>query len=294
MKLWFVLAALGLTLGLVAAPAAQPQTKEEKIEPEAAKKAPQIAPDKVVTYRTVDGKDLVLNCFFPKDWKASDKRPAIIFFHGGGWSAGAPTQFFLQARYYNDRGFVTICPSYRLGITGDGIYHGVADAKSAVRYIKSHAAEFGLNPDRMAFAGSSAGAHLSLSAMLSDEVNNPEDDLKIPTTPQAIILFCPVVNCGPDGYKPAYRRLQDKYEKVSPAALLRENMAPMIMLLGTQDSILTEAKAAAFAAAVAAKGGSCKVVMFPGLKHGAFYNEKNFLDASESINKFLAENKLGN
>lgn len=293
MKRLFGLTVIGLALGLAAAPATAPQTKEEKIEAEAAKKAPAITPDKVVPYRSVDGKDLVLNCFFPKNWKASDTRPAIIFFHGGGWSAGAPTQFYIHARYYSDRGFVTICPSYRLGKTGEDIYNGVADAKSAVRFIRSHAAEFGLNPDRMTFAGSSAGAHLSLSAMLSDEVNNPGDDLKISTAPQGIILFCPVVNCGPEGYAPAYRRLGETYPKVSPAGLLREKMAPMIMLLGSKDSILTEAKANAFADAVAAKGSSCQVVMFPDLKHGAFYAEKNFLAASEAINKFLAANKLG-
>ncbi len=290
MKRGLTFAALLFAAGLAAAPAEAPSEREELASVKAGAEFP---PDKVVPYRSVDGKDLVLNCFFPKDWKASDSRPAILFFHGGGWSAGDPAQFFLHASSFRDRGFVAFSVSYRLGKTGDDIRNAVADARSAVRFVRSYAARFGINPDRLIYAGSSAGSHLSLAAMLCDGIDNPEDDLAVSTRPAGIILFSPVVDCGPDSASTAYRKLGEKYPPLSPIHRLRENMAPILLILGSDDNKLSESQANSFAAAVKAKGGSCQVAVFPGLKHGAFYSPKNFNTATGAINQFLADYQLG-
>ena len=61
--------------------------------------AEQITPDQIVTYKEVSGVELKLHVFKPGGHQASDKRPAIVFFFGGGWSGGNPKQFYQQSRF---------------------------------------------------------------------------------------------------------------------------------------------------------------------------------------------------
>ena len=58
--------------------------------------------------------DLKAHFFFPKGWKASDKRPAIVLFHGGGWTGGNPGTLYTQAAAAAARGMVGISVQYRL------------------------------------------------------------------------------------------------------------------------------------------------------------------------------------
>jgi acetyl esterase/lipase len=57
-----------------------------------------ILPDKKLVYKSIDHTELALHVFNPKAHKLTDKRPAIVFFFGGGWSGGTPKQFYQQAR----------------------------------------------------------------------------------------------------------------------------------------------------------------------------------------------------
>src|SRR4051812_27444980 len=60
------------------------------------------------TYKTIGDVKLDMTIQLPDGWKAEDKRPAIVFFFGGGWSGGSPTQFENQARYLASRGMVAM------------------------------------------------------------------------------------------------------------------------------------------------------------------------------------------
>ena len=66
-------------------------------------------------YKTVAGRDLNLYIARPDGWKATDRRPAIVFFHGGGWVGGKPNQFNEHSTYFAGRGRVCIQVEYRLG-----------------------------------------------------------------------------------------------------------------------------------------------------------------------------------
>jgi len=63
-----------------------------------------LKPDKTLEYKKVTGKDglsydLKLQVFLPEGWQAGDKRPAAVFFHGGGWRGGGPDHYYPQSRY---------------------------------------------------------------------------------------------------------------------------------------------------------------------------------------------------
>src|SRR5436189_5010133 len=65
-------------------------------------------------YRKTPQGELFMHLYYPSDWKAGDKRPAIIFYFGGGWKNGAYTQFVPQAEYFASRGLVAACADYRI------------------------------------------------------------------------------------------------------------------------------------------------------------------------------------
>jgi acetyl esterase/lipase len=115
----------------------------------------------------------------PKDWKASDNRPAIVFFHGGGWVGGAPGQFTEHSKYFASRGLVCVQAQYRLldKKKNDPPIICINDAKSAMRWVRSRADELGIDPNRIASGGGSAGGHLAAFVGLAEGVDDPKDDL---------------------------------------------------------------------------------------------------------------------
>ena len=113
-------------------------------------------------YKKVADRELKLTIVNPSDWKASDQRPAMVFFHGGGWTSGGPTQFTQHSEYLATRGMVCIQVEYRLIKKGDSgpPIDCVHDAKSAMRWVRVHAAELGIDPNRIGAGGGSAGGQL--------------------------------------------------------------------------------------------------------------------------------------
>jgi acetyl esterase/lipase len=102
----------------------------------------------------------------------STLRPAIVWVHGGGFSGGNRGLEEGNATSFAQRGYVTVSISYRLrsGDIGQAITDAKHDAQAAVRWLRSHATEYGIDPDRIAIGGTSAGA---ITALLVG--NDPED-----------------------------------------------------------------------------------------------------------------------
>ena len=123
-------------------------------------------PDGLMTrrypYRTVGQADLDLRVWWPANWKSGgNKLPAMVFFFGGGWHAGDISQFNGLAPYLVERGMIVVTPEYRTGQDGVTPKTCLEDAKSAMRYVYAHADELGIDEDRIAAGGRSAGGHLA-------------------------------------------------------------------------------------------------------------------------------------
>lgn len=135
---------------------------------------------------------LYLHVFQPDGWKASDRRAVVILFHGGGWSGGSPDRYEADSRYWASRGIVGITAQYRLGQReGTQPQDCVADARSAVRYVRSHATEMGIDPEKIAVGGESAGAHIAACTGTLETYNDPADNLSVRCVPNAMILYFP-------------------------------------------------------------------------------------------------------
>src|SRR5581483_11774750 len=160
------------------------------------------------TYKKTKQADLEMVVHYRSGWQAGDKRPAIVFFFGGGWTNGKITQFEPQAKYLASRGMVAARADYRVKSR-----HGVSprecveDARSAVRWLRQNATRLGIDPDRIVAAGGSAGGHLAACTALSDGVDAADDDRTVSAKPSALVLYNPVLRF--DGIPPLLKYVGD-------------------------------------------------------------------------------------
>jgi acetyl esterase/lipase len=103
---------------------------------------------RVETYRKVGATELKLWIFGESDPKA--KKPAIVFFFGGGWHGGTPAQFEDQARHFAKRGMIAITADYRVKSRhGVPVVECVKDAKAAIAWVRENAQRLGIDPTRL-------------------------------------------------------------------------------------------------------------------------------------------------
>ncbi|MEM7386156.1 MAG: alpha/beta hydrolase fold domain-containing protein, partial [Verrucomicrobiota bacterium] len=200
-----------------------------------------------------------------------DRRPAAVFFFGGGWVSGTPAQFEQHARYLASRGMVAICADYRVKKRqGTSPFEAVADGKSAIRYIREHAADLGVDPDRIAAGGGSAGGHVAAATGLISGLDDPGDDAKVSSRSNALLLFNPVYDNGPGGF--GYKGLGARWSEISPLHHLDGSAPPSIVFLGDRDPLIPVATARYFKAKSEGAGVPSVLHVFPDQPHG-FFNE---------------------
>lgn len=241
-------------------------------------------------YKTASDYKLYLYIFNPKGHKPSDKRPAAVFFFGGGWNGGTPTQFEPHARYLASRGMVAIVADYRVkSRQGTSPFECVADGKSAIRWVRGNAKRLGIDPTRIAAGGGSAGGHVAAATGVVPGLEEKGEDTKISSKADALLLFNPVYDNGPKGY--GHSRVKDRYTEISPMHNIRKGAPPTIVFLGTKDSLIPVATAKEYEAKMKAVGSRCDTHLYEGQPHG-FFNEsrspKHYYLTVLEMDKFLA------
>ncbi|HML09370.1 MAG TPA: alpha/beta hydrolase [Stellaceae bacterium] len=114
------------------------------------------------------GEELLGDLYHPR---GVDKAPVLVAAHGGGWQIGDRKFYRHWGPYLAARGYALFSIEYRLMKPGRKTWPAAAcDVKSAVQYVRANVAELGIDPDRIALIGDSAGAHLtSLVALAGEE-----------------------------------------------------------------------------------------------------------------------------
>lgn len=228
-------------------------------------------PDELKTYKTIGEVELKLHIFNPEGHKASDQKPAIVFFFGGGWNSGTPSQFYSQSEYLAKRGMVAISAEYRVkSRNGTSPRECVKDGNSAIRWVRAHAAELGIDPKMIAAGGGSAGGHVAAATAIAKEISEDGEDLKISSRPDALVLFNPVYDNGPEGY--GHSRVKDYWKEISPMHNLDAKTPPTIVFLGTKDDLIPVKTAEKYRDLMTEVGVRSELFLYEGQPHG-FFNE---------------------
>jgi acetyl esterase/lipase len=202
-------------------------------------------------------------------------KPAIAFFHGGGWAGGNPSEFFGACRRYAALGFVTFSFQYRLSIDKKGeIPHPlitpiecVKDARSAMRWVRAHAREFNIDSERIIAGGQSVGGHLALSTAMIEKHNESSDDISVSPAPNAILLYSGTVNTMEAWCDMLMGKQREYIWSISPAHNVRKGLPPVAAFHGTDDDIVPLWTVVFFQNDMKKAGNHFELNRYPGRKH---------------------------
>ena len=231
---------------------------------------PALVPSRTVTYKTVDGTELKVDIFNPQGFKTTDHRPAVVFFFGGGWSGGSTRQFFQQAKVMTEQGIVAFSADYRVKSRHRTTpFACVKDGKSAIRWVREHAAELGVDPNRIVAAGGSAGGHVAACTGIINGCEESGEKTEISAAPNAMILFNPVLDTTDKGYGAKSFKPEQQTE-LSPCHQVRKRIVPTLVFHGTVDKTVPFENAQRFTQLMKRAGNECVLVPFEGKDHGFF------------------------
>ena len=251
-------------------------------------------------YKTIGLTRLKLFILQPTERHDAEKLPAIVLFHGGGFNERPVWQFKAQGQYLVEKGMVAILASYR---TNNRLFDCVADSKSAIRWVRTHAVELGIDENRIAAGGGSAGGYLAACTGLVKDFDEKNEDLAISSVPNALVLFNPALDLPahlsdttkrlerPTHHaKKLVRCLKGRAIEISPFHYIAKGAPPTIIFQGTADKGVNFHQAIRFCEEMKKYGNNCEVELYEGRDHGFFfkyYGDEDFISTMEYTVKFL-------
>jgi len=230
-----------------------------------------------ILYQTTPQEDMYLYLLRPEGdrW---EPLPAIIYFTGGGWANGEPTGMISNAAWFRDQGIIGISADYRVGARhGTTPMECVQDAGAALRYVRAHAEELGVYPDRIIAAGGSAGGHLAACTVSSGEAQ-----------PDALALHNPVLGAG------FGEEFFAVHPELSPIRQVRAGWPPTILSNGTQDDTTPHIGAEEFTRLMRGAGNACELISIPDAGHSCDWPADNphYLPPLTRMAQFLRHHGL--
>ncbi|OVE75747.1 hypothetical protein BVX97_03630 [bacterium E08(2017)] len=236
-------------------------------------------PDHTETYKKFGEQDFKLHFFYPNYQKPTKPTPAIAMFHGGGFSKGSPNAFYYLCHYLASRGMVGISVQYRLNNDKVG---AVMDGRTALRYIYKNADKYGIDKNKIAAGGGSAGGCLAAALSTSTLIHDKTDDMSIPGYPKALVLFNPVYTWKAGKGSPEMRN------NFTPSENIHADMAPTLVLVGDNDKFLSVQVAKTFQDNMKKVGVRSDLEIYPGATHAFFTKSQEYVvDTLTKVDIFL-------
>ena len=202
--------------------------------------------------------------------------PCVVVFPGGGYRARAPHEGGPFAEYFNSQGLHAVVVEYRVAPNQHPA--PLADAQRAIRLVRHHAKEWNVDPDKIVVCGSSAGGHLSASALIFPETypETPTDEIDtLDCRPNGAVLAYPVTNVGVEmGHVGTGLRLlgEERYLKqgnmVCLAQYVTDKTPPVFMFHTSDDQTVNVKNSLLFGAALRDHNVPFEMHIFPHGVHG--------------------------
>lgn len=222
---------------------------------------------KDIPYREGESDSWKLDLAMPANF-GPELRPALVIIHGGGWAAGSKSVDVYQKMMvaYAQKGYVTINVEYRL--TGEAKFPAcIEDVKTAVRWLRAHAEELNVDPDRIGSYGHSAGAHLSMMLAMTPDVETLEGD-------GPWREFSSEVTVAGAGSPPTElgRDVPMAKKEWWPIGHIAADHPPMFLIQGTEDPIVLPERTRDFVEKMKASGNQNLEYLEMKGDHGIAYN----------------------
>ncbi len=240
------------------------------------------------TYKSIGEVELKVWIFEPRSHLASDSRPAIVFFFGGGWKNGNPAQFERHCRYLASQGMVAMTADYRVrSRNGTLADKSLEDAESAIRWVRNNAKRLGVDPNRLAAGGGSAGGHLAaclgVVRPLSESGATESTSVETSSVPNALALFNPALLLAPfqdihlgkndkgiDKFDEIATRTGVPPKRISPIHHIRTGLPPTVIFHGEADTTVPFVTVKRYAELATEAGNRCELASYPDATHGFF------------------------
>lgn len=245
------------------------------------------------SYPTLGGKLLRYDFFRPS---TDEVLPLVVCIHGGGWISGDKSDMGEVARMFAELGFAAVCPQYRLAplFTYPA---AVDDILSFVRFCRTQAQDWKIDPDRIGAFGNSAGGHLAAMAGLLD---HPPSDLGPPSgRVNAVVSLCGIFDLTEPDEKhfpismafltqflgSNYEGHEETWREASPIAHVDAAAVPFLVVHGRADDIVPVAQSRSFVSALNQAGVPVEYYELPGEGHAFSYPA--WLDIERWSREFL-------
>ena len=232
-------------------------------------------------------------------FRFEERLPLLIWAEGGAWKSSAPASRLPELAYYAYHGFAVANVQYR--VSTQSIWPAqIQDLKAAIRYLKVHADELGIDPERIVVAGESAGAHVAALSALTGKTDlfrtkewaNVSDEVQ-----GAICWYCPGdmtdLTRSQEGVVPVppanlllndfASRCPDKMKELSPITYVTPDAPPFLFLHGDQDDVVPPECALRLHDKLTAHNVSSEFYMLEGATHASAHFSQ------ESIQKMMLE-----
>jgi len=254
-----------------------------------------------VQYGIADGQKLMMDVYLPVPEEvnatsaaklstptlSTEKYPAIVFIHGGGWSGGNKSSYAGDCRWFSRHGYVCFTINYRLVSNGRNIWPAqLDDCQLAIRWVRSHSRHYHIDPAKIAAIGGSAGAHLV--EMLAMRDTRATGTMEFPS--ESSRIECGVEMAGPSNlegdftkagpFGPTLQNLvdglvgarsstvPDRIHDASPINFVTSSTAPLLIFQGDADPIVAPDQSVKLQNALQKAGAESRLIILKGEVHG--------------------------
>jgi len=203
-------------------------------------------------------------------------RPAVLVIHGGGWKQGSRADIADHARRFAEAGYVAFNVDYRLTPSGQ-FPNAVQDCVCALAYVRANAAELGIDPDRVATYGYSAGGHLAsmLGVAAGQDAVAPDCEWGDTGPANAVVSgagpqdmgMLPEVDAVVDFVGGTRAAVPELYAAASPISYVAEGAPPTLFITGDADWFVDIEQSRMMQRALDAVGVETRLLSIPGGGH---------------------------